>query len=324
VRYREKFFPSLSLEMARIALGLNPDQIDVKLGESVTLGDRVIPLGDDNRMLINYQGTFSSLKTVSAVDILAEKVPADAFKNKLVLVGTMATGVGTLFVVPVESAFPANGVIVTVLQNVLGGNFLTRPLWAPMAELILLGVIGLFVTGLLPHLKPKWGALLAVLLLAGTAGAGVYLFFAKGWWIKIFYGMALLVLAYTVVTIRRFFFSERRKELVEAESIETNKMLGLSFQGQGMLDLAFEKFRKCPVDDAMKELLYNLALDFERKRQWAKAAVVYGHIAKADAGYKDIKDRQKAAQAASEGGVVTNIGGGGKKEGTIVMEGAGT
>jgi serine/threonine-protein kinase len=322
VQYQDKYLPSLALEMSRVALGLNPDQIQVKLGREVLLGDKRIPLEPDNKLLINYQGSFSSLKTVSAVDILAEKIEPDAFKNKLVLIGTMATGIGTLFVVPVESTFPANGVIVTVLQNILGGKFLTRPQWAPLAELIALLLIGLFVTGALPHLKAKWGALIAVLLLAGVSGAGVYFFFTQGYWIKIFYPMALLVLAYTAVTIRRFFFTERRKELVEAEGIETNKMLGLSFQGQGMLDLAFEKFRKCPVDDAMKELLYNLALDFERKRQWAKAVVVYDHIAKADAGYKDVKERQKNAKSASEGGMVTNIGGGGKKEGTIVMEGA--
>jgi hypothetical protein len=27
-------------------------------------------------------------------------------------------------------------------------------------------------------------------------------------------------------------------------------MLGLAFQGQGQLDMAFDKFRKCPMDDA--------------------------------------------------------------------------
>jgi len=322
VKYKDKYFPSLSLEMARVALGLNPDQVQASLGSAVLLGDRKIPIGQDNKMLVNYQGTYASLKTVPAIDILAEKVPAEAFKNKLVLVGISATGLGTLFVVPVESAFPANGIIVTVLQNILGGKFLTRPDWSFMAELGVLLFVGLFVTFLLPRLKAKWGALIAFVLLAAIAGAGVYFFVTQGYWIKIFYGMALLVLAYGAITVRRFFFTERRKELVEAESIETNKMLGLSFQGQGMLDLAFEKFRKCPVDDAMKELLYNLALDFERKRQFAKASVVYEHISTVDAGYKDIKERKVATKTAGETMIAGPGLGGGKKEGTVVIEGA--
>ena len=48
-------------------------------------------------------------------------------------------------------------------------------------------------------------------------------------------------------------------------------MLGLAFQGQGQLDMAFDKFRKVPLNDEVMDNLYNLALDFERKRQFNKA-----------------------------------------------------
>jgi hypothetical protein len=68
-------------------------------------------------------------------------------------------------------------------------------------------------------------------------------------------------------------------------------MLGLSFQEQGLLDIALEKFRKCPVeDDDVKELLYNLGLDFKRKRMFNKAVSVYEHIAQAG-NFKDIHSR---------------------------------
>lgn len=321
IHYRDKYYPSMVLEMARVALGLKPEDVHVTLGREIALGDKKIPLDVDSRMLVNYEGPFSSLKTLSAIEVLADKVQPDAFKGKLVLIGTRAAGLGTLFVTPVESNFPDNGVLVTVLQNILKGDFLRRPALAFQYELGCLALIGLFVAGLLPHLKAKTGALVAVVLLLGVCGAGGYLFVKLGLWVKIFYSVALLAGAYTAVTLRRFFFTERRKELVEAESIETNKMLGLSFQGQGMLDLAFEKFRKCPVDEAMKELLYNLALDFERKRQFNKAGAVYEHISKVDEGYKDIKDRMKSAKSAGEG-VISGPLGGGKREGTVVIEGS--
>jgi serine/threonine-protein kinase len=77
------------------------------------------------------------------------------------------------------------------------------------------------------------------------------------------------------------------------ESVELNKSLGLSLQGQGMLDMAFEKFLKCPITDkSIKALLYNLGLDFERKRMFNKALAVYNHILKAGT-FKDIKRRIK-------------------------------
>ena len=102
---------------------------------------------------------------------------------------------------------------------------------------------------------------------------------------------------------KRFFTTEEAKEFVEASQIETNKMLGLSFQGQGMYDAAFEKFRLCPQDDAMMDSLYNLGLDFERKRQYAKAVEVYKHIGKNKEDYKDIPEKIKTLSAAAEGAV---------------------
>jgi serine/threonine-protein kinase len=68
-------------------------------------------------------------------------------------------------------------------------------------------------------------------------------------------------------------------------------MLGLSLQSQGLLDLAFEKFRKCPLDDAMKDVVYNLGLDYERKRMINKAISVYEYITVNDKTFRDLNDR---------------------------------
>ena len=105
---------------------------------------------------------------------------------------------------------------------------------------------------LLPRLKALLGAVVSLVLLLAIIGSGTYFFVVSGYWIKIFYASFLLAGGYIIITSKRFLVTEKRKELVEASAIETNKMLGLSFQGQGMLDMAFDKFRKCPIDDQMK------------------------------------------------------------------------
>ena len=98
----------------------------------------------------------------------------------------------------------------------------------------------------------------------------------------------------------KYFVTETRKEKVESESAETNRMLGLSFQSQGMLDMAFDKFRRVPVDDEMKDVFYNLALDYERKRQFNKAAAVYEHIEAEDSKFKDVREKKQKLIQASE------------------------
>ena len=42
------------------------------------------------------------------------------------------------------------------------------------------------------------------------------------------------------LTTKRFLVTERGKEKSDVESAQSNRMLGLAFQGQGQLDMAFD------------------------------------------------------------------------------------
>ncbi|MBI3755512.1 MAG: serine/threonine protein kinase, partial [Deltaproteobacteria bacterium] len=73
---------------------------------------------------------------------------------------------------------------------------------------------------------------------------------------------------------------------------------------KGMLDMAFDKFKAISrVNDEVKDALYNLGLDFERKRMPTQAKSVYEHIAKTDKKYKDIAERVKKLAAMATTGV---------------------
>ncbi|MBN1384901.1 MAG: CHASE2 domain-containing protein [Elusimicrobia bacterium] len=317
IRYQDKYYPSFALQLARIFLNFELSDIKIRNDDKVVVGKTVIPTDSSMFTLINYNGPFGTFKYCNAFDVLTNKIPPEAFRNKIVLIGITATGIADLNVIPLGHSFPGVEITANAIQNIIHNNFIVRPSWAADFEFYGLILCGLFVMLGLPRLKAKWGAILTTVLLLIIVGSGTYIFI-QGYWVKIFYLIILLVLGYILITTKHFLFTEKRKELVEAESIETNKMLGLSFQGQGMLDIAFEKFRKCPLDDSMKELLYNLGLDFERKRQFNKAAAVYEHIKKVDPKYKDIGERTETLKSAD-----TAISIGGKaKDTTVIIEGA--
>ena len=99
-------------------------------------------------------------------------------------------------------------------------------------------------------------------------------------------------------------------------------MLGLAFQGQGQLDMAFEKFRKCPLDDSIMDLLYNLALDYERKRQFNKAGAVYRYMADHDPKFRDIAKRISRSQAMEDTVMLGSAGSAGPT-GTLLLDGEG-
>jgi serine/threonine-protein kinase len=322
IQFQGDYYPSFAVQLLRQYLGIPLENVSLTLGKSLVIGKAVVPLDDQGRMLINYNGPIGTFRYFSFYDVINNKVDPAAFQDKIVLIGHMATGIASLNVTPLGPNFPSVEITANIIHNILHRNYITRPAWAMQAELASLAVIGLFLALLLPRLKAFWGAFLSVLLFLGMAGSSTYLFMVEGYWLKIFYPLALLTAGYIIITSKRFLVTERRKDLVEAGAIETNKMLGLSFQGQGMLDMAFEKFRKCPLDDQMKELLYNLALDFERKRQFNKAAAVYEHIMTVDPKFKGIDERIAQLKAAADGAV---FGVGMKKggaEGTVILEGA--
>jgi serine/threonine-protein kinase len=72
----------------------------------------------------------------------------------------------------------------------------------------------------------------------------------------------------------------------------------------------------------MKELLYNLGLDMERKRQFTKAAAVFEHISTVDPKYKNIQEKIELLKKAGDGAVFGGIGKKGS-DSTVVVDGLG-
>jgi serine/threonine-protein kinase len=322
IRYGGELYPSYAMRLTMAYLGLKTEDLKFEPGVALTMGKLRVPLDGENMMSVTYNGPQDTIQVVSYAALMSDTpLPSELFKDKIVIIGPTATGIATLFVTPVAQSFPAMEVVANVIENVLHGKFLTRPPWAEQAELGLLVVIGIFIMAILPRLRAMWGLVVSMVFALALFGAGTYLFM-NGQWLKVGYPAMLLLAGYLVIISKSFLITEKGKELVEASAIETNKMLGLSFQGQGMLDIAFEKFRLCPLDDNMKDTLYNLALDFERKRQFSKAGAVLEHISAKDPKYKDVVEKAKMLKAASEGAVFGGVGA--KKEGTVLITGGKT
>lgn len=324
IKFYGKFYPSLALQAVRSYLETGLENVTVRWGKEIQIGKLKIPLDHENKMAISYVGGAQTFPYFSFFDVVNQKVQGQAFKNKIVLVGFTASGLGSLYVTPVAHNFPGVEYVANVIQNILKQNFIVRPNWAEMFEWGSLILVSLFVTLLLPRLKAGTGFAVSSGLLLAVVLPAFYFFVKQGYWLKLFYPFFLLTVGYTAIISKKFFVTEKKKELSEASEIETNKMLGLSFQGQGQLDLAFEKFRKCPLDDAMKDLLYNLGLDFERKRQFNKAVAVYEYIEKAEPKFKDIAEKIPLLKQAAQGVVFGTALGGAKASagGTVVMDSA--
>ena len=320
VEYRDQYFPHFALAVAARAMGIPRERIRVAFGDGILLGTTYIPTDGRMRLLLNYYGGPKTFPHYSAFDVLNDKIAGPAFQGKIVLVGATAPGIGDVEPTPLAPVFPGVEKHANLIANIQEGRFLTRPAWADLTELAAVLSLGLLTSLLLPRLGAGLGSVLGVVLFVGVIAAGLAAFAAQGIWLSIATPALLVALNYVAITSRRFLGVEREKEIVEEESDEANKLLGLTFQGKGMLDLAWEKFARIPADEEMKGVLYNLALDFERKRQPAKALTVYERIASVDKAFRDIADRMTKVQAAAASPTLASLGPR-RGESTAILEG---
>ena len=321
VEYRDQYFPHFALAVAARAMGIPRERIRVAFGDGITLGTTHIPTDGRMRLLLNYYGGPKTFPHYSAFDVLNDKIAAPAFQGKIVLVGATAPGIGDVEPTPFAPVFPGVEKHANLIANIQEGRFLTRPAWADLTELAAVLILGLLTSLLLPRLGAGLGSVLGAVLFAGVVVAGLAAFATRGIWLSIATPALLVALNYVAITSRRFLGVEREKEIVEEESDEANKLLGLTFQGKGMLDLAWEKFARIPADEEMKGVLYNLALDFERKRQPAKALTVYERIASVDKAFRDVAERMTKVQAAATSPALAGVGGPRRGESTAILEG---
>lgn len=304
VKYFDQYFPSLALVIAARSLNLDVADIRVTPGEQVALGNLSIRTTPDLRM---YNAFYPSpegsqpFPVDSFFDVFVGQVPVDKYRNKIVLIGSSAAGIGDAMPTPVSASLPPVQVLAHVVSGILQENFFVRPTWAVPVELLVLPLlILLYLAFLLPRLSAVAGAAVSGSLLALLVGVEVIFLVNQSQWLQLALPAAFLVSGHVVMSLKGFRLTEQARQRSDHDSVESNKMLGLAFQGQGQLDMAYEKFRRCPMDNALMELLYNLALDYERKRQFNKAGAVYSHMAEYDIDYRDLRQRVKRSQNLEE------------------------
>jgi len=183
-----------------------------------------------------------------------------------------------------------------IVTSILNQDFYTRPDWSKKVEYGLLGLVLLYLMLALPNIGAGVAAFLSFIFLISLIGGGQYLMISEKLWIKTTAPALFLFAGHIFLTTKRFFATERLKQLVETDSAQSNRMLGLALQSQGQLDMALDKFRKLPVDDSVLDLIYNLALDFERKRQFGKAGAAYGYILDNNKNFRDVRQRKQRVE----------------------------
>jgi len=321
LNYFDQTYPSLSMMVAAKSLNLGVADIKVQPGERVSLARLNITTDPTTRMYTYFykdRGDRPAFTVDSFFDVQAGKIPIDKYKDKIVLIGPTAAGLGSATVTPVSPAMPPVLVLAHSVSSILQEHFFVAPTWGYWAELLVVLLVAAYLVALLPRLKA--GPALAIS--GGTFIGLIVLHFALmvggGMWLQLMLPATLLLIGHGALVSKRFIITEGAKLKSDENTAESNRMLGLAYQGQGQLDMAWDKFRQVPLSDGLMDNLYNLAQDFERKRQFNKAETVFKHMSEHNPKFRDIEQRLSRAKNLSETVILGGGGGGGKTNTSIL------
>lgn len=317
------YLPSFSLMMAARSKGLMTRHVKVNLGQHISIPG--FQLHTDKHLQL-YSSFYSGqsdnppFKVYSILDVLNDKVPDAAFKNKSVLVGLTARQQANLFATPLGDSMPPVMVAAHRVSSLLNGDLYQVPAWAGALELLVILAIGLYLGFILPRFRIGTGLALSILLFVILLNVHFIFMMAKATWIPLMVPVMALIIGHALLGVKHLL--EDTIGSIKAELSDANCSLGQSFQSQGQLDQAFEKYRRCITNKSMFDLLYNLGLDYERKRQFNKAVAVFKFIQEHDAKYSDVANRIKRNQEVTDV-LVMGVSSGNPANGTLILSNPG-
>lgn len=188
--------PSLELD-ASGADGSTPGVQGIRL----THGDRQIVVPTDGRgaLLVPFRGMGGaqggSFTYLSAADVLADRVPPQALRGRIVLLGTTAPGLQDLRATPVSQVYPGVEVHANLLSGLLDGRLPYRPDYAAGYELLILLVTGLALALWLPRLGATKAVALCLVLMLGVVAVTQFLYLEHGLVLPMAALLALIMLA---------------------------------------------------------------------------------------------------------------------------------
>ncbi len=299
VNYRGSLIPSFPLRIAIAYLDQKPEQVRVE-AHRIRLKDIVIPLSDDE-MLVRYRddGFFTRY---SFVDVFEKKAEAPVLTEKIVLLGFGATKENDMDT-RISPAISEIEWSAHVLDNVLTGRPIVRPPFMRYFEISALLLLGLLASYFAPRMGivGRTGLLGGMTLLVLTCSS--YMFLQMDLWFKTTYVICCLASVLVVLSAKQVF----TKGTAAESSTEEIRLLGLDHQAQGRLDLAFDEFRKLPLNDQTKDLMYRLGLEYETAGMTDKALSAYEHINEGQ-GYRDLNLRIQRLKSSPKSSEVEDYG----------------
>ncbi|WP_406672554.1 protein kinase domain-containing protein [Natronospira sp.] len=195
------------------------------------------------------------------------------------------------------------------------GHLYQQPDWGPWAPWLGLLLVAGWLSLVLPRLNLSLGVYSGLLLVLALFGLQLLLPTIRLLHLELAMPLMALIAGHGALLAKRRL--DYRREGILMELSEANRQLAESLRRQGQTDAAFERLRRCEPRGPVLESLYELALDLERRREFARAQTVLRWL---DEHSPDFRDARTRIAKLSELETKTALGPRNGPGGTLVLD----
>lgn len=198
---------------------LDEPQLSVRVAshgvEGIQLGSRFIPTDENGQMLLNYLGPPKTFPWYSITDILRGEFTQGTFTDKIVLIGSRAMGVALdLRSTPYSPVCPGVSIHATALDNILTQNFLQKPQWSRIFDILAIVLLGAATGVAIPRMTAVQGLIFGAGLIIGYAVFTHWLFAHSRIWLNLVYPVLAVSANHTYLTVYQYVTEERERKKI--------------------------------------------------------------------------------------------------------------
>ncbi|MDH5408172.1 MAG: CHASE2 domain-containing protein [Gammaproteobacteria bacterium] len=323
IRSGQTYLPSFALMMAARSKSLGTRNIKLDIKNAISLPSFELSTDDSFHIYPAFYSVKNGkqpFRVYSILDVLHDSFNTSVFKNKSVLIGLTARQQVNLFDTPLGEPMAPVMVAAHQVSSLLNKDNYYIPEWVGKAQLLTILLIGLYLMFVLPRFRIGTGFALTALLLVVIINVHFVSMMTNSTWIPLMVPFASLFIGHVFLGAKHLF--EDKVGGIRKELSHANRIIGQTHQSQGQLDQAFEQYRRCIVDNSLLDTLYNLGLDYERKRQFNKAITVFRFIEGHNKHFQDVDERIKRNQEMTDV-LVLGSGNAAASNGTLILSNPG-
>jgi adenylate cyclase len=179
----------------------------------IKVGDLDIPVDNKGNFLINYYGGPKTFPHISISDIILGKVGQETLEGRIVLVGATGKGIFDLRATPFERIYPGVEINATIIDNILQGNYLRKPLGYLTYNYLLVLLIGLVLSFAISRLKALPGLLLMIFFLISNYFFNQWMF-NRGTLVNLVYPTLQILGVYLSITGYNYFSESKQRQFI--------------------------------------------------------------------------------------------------------------